>query len=116
MAFTSGKYAYGYCDRCGEKVKYRSLIKEWTGFKVCSSCLEQKTKQEFPTRLRVVDPESLRDPRPDVDQPVGNGTVYISDYRTGATPIGSRLGNLPPQPVTENVPSVEVGQVTVVIS
>jgi len=112
MSYTSGKYAFGICDRCGDKIKYKMLKKEWTGFKVCQSCLDHKTPQDFPNRFPV-DPETLREPRPDTDVSAGNGTIFTTDYGTGQTPIGSTL---PAYDDDKHQASLAVGQVTVVIS
>lgn len=74
MAYSSGKHAKGICDRCGGKVPYQKLLEEWTGLKVCKSCLDFKTKQEFPTNFPV-DPETLYEPRPDYDIESGSGII-----------------------------------------
>jgi len=74
--FSSGKKAHARCDRCGDKIKYQDLKKEWTGLKVCKTCLDPKTALEFPTNFPV-DPEALRDPRPDTDTEANHGYVNI---------------------------------------
>jgi len=65
------------CDRCGHEVKYQSLKLEWTGFRVCPTCWEPKTALEFPTNFPL-DPEALRDPRPDNDVEAGFGVIKTS--------------------------------------
>jgi len=108
--YTRGNYAYAICDRCGDKIKYKELIKEWTGLKVCKPCLDPKTELEFPTRTGTVsDPESLKDARPDSDQEAGNGTVLSQDNEHGQTPVGQTIA-------TPSGISVEIGQVTVSIT
>jgi hypothetical protein len=80
--FTLGKYAKAICDRCGDKIKYQSLRKEWTGFLVCRSCWEPKTALEFPSNFPT-DPEALKEPRPDNDIEATNGHVYIDGSGIG---------------------------------
>jgi hypothetical protein len=63
MTYAAGKHALAICDRCGFSKKYSKLIKEWTGFKVCSECYEPKNPQLNPPR-NVADPEALKSPRP----------------------------------------------------
>lgn len=36
---------WGICDRCGFKYRLDELVKEWTGFRVCSKCLDPKHPQ-----------------------------------------------------------------------
>lgn len=90
--FSQGKWAQATCDRCGDKVLYKTLKEEWTGFMVCKDCLDPKTKLEFPTYFPT-DAESLRNPRPDNDMEASDGTVYIGDddlgqsFRTSATVV-----------------------------
>jgi len=64
------------CDRCGFEMAYLDLKKEWTGLMVCSPCWDPKTALEFPSNFPV-DPEALKDPRPDGDVESGNGTYSI---------------------------------------
>lgn len=110
--FASGKYAFAICDRCGDKIKYKDLKTEWTGFRVCKTCLDHKTKQEFPGR-HTADPEALKYPRPNIDKEAGNGTVFTMDYGNGQTPIGT---SIPTYRDDTNQSQISVGQVTVVIT
>lgn len=98
--FSQGKYAKAICDRCGDKVPYKDLREEWTGFRVCDSCFDAKTKLEFPTYFPI-DPESLRDPRPDVDIESGDGIVQTN------TSIGAAF--------TGGILKIELGEVTVTV-
>ena len=105
--FTTGKYSFGICDRCGDKIPYKKLRKEWTGFKVCSECWDPKTKQEFHTNFPS-DPQALYDPRPDRDEEASIGNVSAADSVNGQTPIGKSFD--------PNSVSVSLGTVTVTIS
>lgn len=64
MAFASGKNAYGISDRSGFRYRLRDMKTEWNGFKVGSDEYEEKHPQLEPRR-KVIDPQALRDPRPD---------------------------------------------------
>ena len=91
MTYAAGKFALGECDRCGFVYKLHQLKKEWTGFKVCPQCYEPKAAQLEPLP-HVADPESLYQPRPDLDKEAGKGVVrtYAANtmYSVTADPIG----------------------------
>lgn len=99
--FTSGKYAKARCDRCQDKIPYLDLKKEWTGLKVCKSCWDPKTALEFPTNFPV-DPEALKDPRPDNDVEANHGTVNVAD----GIGTGFKLNQM----------KIELGRVTVTVT
>ena len=84
--FATGRWSYGMCDRCGHKTPYRSLIKEWTGFKVCSKCWEPRHEQLDPIR-HVYDPQALNEPRSDTDDDGGVATqlATLTDPTFGDT-------------------------------
>jgi hypothetical protein len=71
--FASGKYAYGISDRSGQRYKLNALRKEWTGMLVGPDEFETKHPQLEPRR-KVIDPEALKDARPDV---VAEMTVFV---------------------------------------
>ena len=87
MAYASGKYAKAMCDRCGFEYEYTQLKKEWNGLKTCPTCFEPKHPQLEPL-LNFLEPEALREPRPDNDKEVGLGKVV-----TTSDPIGRILSN-----------------------
>jgi len=87
MAYASGKYAKAMCDRCGFEYEYTQLKKEWNGLKTCPTCFEPKHPQLEPL-LNFLEPQALRDPRPDNDKEVGLGKIV-----TTSDPIGSVLSN-----------------------
>jgi len=91
MTYAAGKFALGECDRCGFVYKLHQLKKEWTGFKVCPQCYEPKAAQLEPLP-HVADPESLYQPRPDLDKEAGKGVVrtYAANtmYSVTDDPIG----------------------------
>lgn len=62
--YASGKDAFGISDRSGFRYRLRDMKVEWTGLKVGPDEYEPKHPQLEPRR-NVVDPEALRNPRPD---------------------------------------------------
>ena len=104
MAYASGKYALAICDRCGFSKKYSKLIKEWTGFRVCSECYEPKNPQ-LKSPKNIADPEALKYPRPQI------GLEEQRNIQWGFDPVGF-MGDeaLTPNPLRGNG---GVGQVEV---
>jgi len=71
--FASGKYAFGFCDRCGFRYDLNELKAEFedkkrNGLMVCTDCLDPDHPQLQLGRFRVFDPQTLRNPRPDTSQ------------------------------------------------
>lgn len=69
--YTSGKNAPGICDICGWKYKlhqleYQVVNRVRTGVRACPTCISEDHPQLQVGRLRVVDPQAVKDPRPDV--------------------------------------------------
>ena len=55
--FASGRYAFGFCDRCGFRYDLNELKAEFE---------DKKPNPQLQLgRFRVFDPQTLRDPRPD---------------------------------------------------
>jgi len=67
--FASGKLAYAISDRSGQRYRYKDMRKEWNGLLVGKDEFEPKHPQLGPFR-RVVDPEALRNARPDRVEPL----------------------------------------------
>jgi hypothetical protein len=89
---------------CIRDRKYTTLLLEWTGFKVCSECFDEKSPLEFPGRTPN-DAEALMQPRPDVDVEANQGNIAATDISTGDTPIGTMFRGFEP---TGSVNSVTV--------
>ena len=104
MAYASGKYAKAMCDRCGFEYEYTQLKKEWNGLKTCPTCFEPKHPQLEPL-LNFLEPQALRDPRPDNDKEVGLGKVV-----TTTDPIGKVISGFQ---VNTSVGTVDAGVVDV---
>jgi|TARA_R110000744_G_scaffold254259_1_gene369838 hypothetical protein len=77
MAYASGKFALGLCDRCGFEYKLHELKEEWNKFKTCPECFEPKAPQLEPTPT-VISAEALYKPRPNNDKEVGEGFVVVT--------------------------------------
>ncbi len=90
---TRPPWALGLCDRCGFSFKLNQLHVEIyderpNGLLVCSVCLDVDNPQLQLGRLKVNDPQSLLDPRPDTGRsgstglfgwmPIGNFNQFIS--------------------------------------
>ena len=70
VAYSKGKYAFGYCDKTGFRYPLKDLVWEYkdgkrTGMRVGKDVVDPDHPQNFLGRVRVGDPQSLRDPRPD---------------------------------------------------
>lgn len=69
--YSSGKHAWGICDRCGFRVRLNSLrdtiiLGTPTGVMVCGACYEADHPQLWVGRQQIHDPQALRNPRSDV--------------------------------------------------
>lgn len=101
---TRPSWALGLCDRCGFSFRLNQLHVEIyderpNGLLVCSTCLDQDQPQLQLGRLKVNDPQSLEDPRPDTGRQ--GSTSYF-----GWMPIGG---------ATTLFVQCEVGNLTVVV-
>ena len=92
MSYASGKHAYGFCDLTGFRYPLKDLkpqIKNRrpTGLLVGKDVLSPDQPQLQLGRVKVNDPQALRDPRPDQAleasralagfDPVGNDAVFM---------------------------------------
>lgn len=85
-------WALGQCDRCGFHYKLNELtVQIWdqrpNGLLVCKSCNDVDNPQLQLGRVSSYDPQSLIDPRPDVNRP---GSVGLF----GWLPVGNPLTNI----------------------
>lgn len=64
IAYASGRYAWGTCDKCGLRFKYLELRSDghWRHLRVCSECYDSRHPQE--RLLRVSDAVALWRPSP----------------------------------------------------
>jgi hypothetical protein len=76
--YAKGKRAWGVCDRTGMRYKLSDLVPEFrngqrTGLRVGRDVVDPDHPQNFLGRVRVKDPQSLRDPRPEQNLAQGRG-------------------------------------------
>lgn len=78
MSYARGKYAFGFCDKTGFRYPLADLVPEFkngikTGFLVGRDVVDPDQPQNFLGRVKINDPQSLRDPRPDAALAVSRG-------------------------------------------
>ena len=93
MSYAKAKYAYGFCDKTGFRYPLKDLVPEYnngvkTGFLVGRDVVDPDQPQNFLGRVKINDPQSLRNPRPDTSliesralfgfDPVGNSAVFMT--------------------------------------
>lgn len=66
-----GKYAHGFCDRCGFRYPLHALKAEYqrqnpTGLRTCPECFDKDHPQNSLGLNVVQDPQALFNPRPDL--------------------------------------------------
>ena len=71
MAYATGKYAHGFCDRCGFRcdladLKNQVIDQKPSGLLVCPECMDIDHEQLQLGKFRIYDPEALRNSRPDL--------------------------------------------------
>ena len=104
MSYAKAKYAFGFCDKTGFRYPLKDLVPEYnngvkTGFLVGRDVVDPDQPQNFLGRLKINDPQSLRDPRPD-------RALLESRALYGFNPVGSQ-GTLM---------TASVGRVTITIA
>jgi hypothetical protein len=104
MSYARGKYAFGYCDRTGFRYPLADLVPEFsngvkTGFLVGRDVVDPDQPQNFLGRVKINDPQSLRNPRPDTSLEESRGLF-------GFNPVWSDLQFM----------QAEVGTVTINIT
>ena len=68
--YAKAKHAFGFCDKTGFRYPLKDLVVEIkdgipTGFRVGKDVVDPDHPQNFLGRIKVNDPQSLRNPRPD---------------------------------------------------
>lgn len=100
----SPPWALGECDRCGfpyllSELKREIFDMKFNGLRVCPTCLDVDNPQLQLGRLKVDDPQSLLDPRPDIARLNSVGLF-------GWMPIGNPLNSI----------NCQVGNLTVLVT
>lgn len=109
MAFATGKYALGICDRCGQQYELLQLKKEWNGLFTCPECWEPKHPQLDPP-YHAADAVAVKNPRPARIEPM---TVYVG--APGDSAFTSN-GMMPSRQENQLLIACRVGTVEIVIS
>ena len=91
--FATGKNAFGFCDICGFRVKLNKMKevivkRQGTGLKACPSCWDADHPQNFQGEYPVVDPQALRDPRPDQSLSADSADTSSRTINWGFRPVG----------------------------
>lgn len=90
--YALGKRSYQCCDICGFRYKYGTLKMTYekdtaTGILACKSCWSPSHPQLRIGEVDSTDPQSLRQPRPDINAPLD--VVYINPQDVAlATELG----------------------------
>lgn len=127
MSYAKAKYAYGFCDKTGFRYPLKDLVPEFnngvkTGFLVGRDVVDPDQPQNFLGRIKINDPQSLRNPRPDTSQtesralfgfnPVGNNAVFmtasVGRVTVSITDTGNEIVNVTGVGATSAVGSVTV--------
>lgn len=71
--FARGKYAFGFCDRCGFRydlgeLKFQIVKGRNINLRVCGECYDEDHPQLWLGTFPINDPQALKDPRPDIAQ------------------------------------------------
>ncbi len=111
MSYASGKYAFGFCDRTGFRYPKKDLVQQIvnqrpTGLLVGKDVVDQDQPQLQLGKVRVDDPQALRNPRPDQSLEESRQVFSFNPVGGGVTALGSRTVGLD---ITG-----EIGNVTVV--
>tara|TARA_R110000772_G_scaffold83516_1_gene176672 strand:- start:105 stop:479 length:375 start_codon:yes stop_codon:yes gene_type:complete len=120
MAYASGKYAYGICDRCGWRYHLSKLTKEWNDLKTCPECFEPKSPQLEPLAY-TSDPEALYEPRPDINSRTASlgvvTTNTISEFDSKGVYLGTGGMTTTNDPIGTDFESVEgTGEVGTIVA
>ena len=111
MSYASGKYAFGFCDRTGFRYPKKDLVQQIvnqrpTGLLFGKDVVDQDQPQLQLGKVRVDDPQALRNPRPDQSLEESRQVFSFNPVGGGVTALGSRTVGLD---ITG-----EIGNVTVV--
>ena len=94
MAYSSGKYAYGICDKTGFRYPLKELVFEFrngskTGFRVGIDVLDEDHPQNFVGRIKFQDDETILDARIDRVEPAAEVLLNPDPFTSGTASSGS---------------------------
>tara|TARA_R110000744_G_scaffold128278_1_gene235277 strand:- start:728 stop:1072 length:345 start_codon:yes stop_codon:yes gene_type:complete len=109
-SYAKGKYAFGFCDKTGFRYRLNDLVPQIvngrpTGWLVGRDVVDEDQPQLQLGRLKMSDPQGLRNPRPDRSESESRKLYAWDPVGGGNTALGSRTVGLD---IT-----AEVGKVTV---
>jgi hypothetical protein len=98
-SYASGKNAFGFCDRTGFRYPLKDLVPQIqngrpNGLLVGRDVVDEDQPQLQLGKLRTLDPQSLRDPRPDTGQAESRRMYAFDPIGGGNTALGSRTVGL----------------------
>lgn len=96
--FATGRNSNAYCDRCGQKYKYSELKpltinRKVTEIRVCPECWEGDQPQYRVGELNILDPQALRNARPDSAQ-VASRNIYWGWNPTSSIGLDGNIGQV----------------------
>ena len=99
MSYARGKYAFGYCDKTGFRYPLSDLVPEFsngvkTGFLVGRDVVDPDQPQNFLGRIKINDPQSLRNPRPDTSLQVSRGLFGFNPVWNDAQFMTAQAGSV----------------------
>lgn len=99
MSYAAGKYAFGFCDKTGFRYPLKDLVPEFkngvkTGFLVGRDVVDPDQPQNFLGRVKIFDPQSLRNPRPDTSQQESRGLFGFDPVWNDAQFMVAEVGNV----------------------
>lgn len=113
MGYASGKYAYGFCDRCGWRYDLNRLKEQYeagqpSGLRVCPTCWEKDNPQTELGRFPLgPEQQALYHARPDKDIVETRSYSAFNPVGGGVDEFGSRTVGLDIEVVVGDV-TVEV--------
>ena len=109
-SYAVGKKAFGFCDRTGFRYPLKDLVPQIengkpNGLLVGRDVVDQDQPQLQLGRVRTLDPQALRDPRPDTGQAESRRMYAFDPIGGGNTALGGRTVGLDM--------TAELGEITV---
>ena len=96
MSYSSGRNAYGICDKTGFRYDLKDLVFEYrngskTGLRVGIDVVDPDHPQNFIGRMKFNDPQSIKDARPDRVEPATERLLLVNPFTTAAADSGSTV-------------------------
>jgi hypothetical protein len=124
--YASGRFAFGFCDRCSfryplKDLGYEVVKQRRTGLLICPDCFNPDQPQLMLGTFPVFDPQALRNPRVDTTYKISGQTVNDTlaqgsrIIEWGWNPVGGANSSVSNTP-NSLIGNGQVGTVTVVIS